>query len=72
MEQLFDFFLAPYQNASAFDISLEAIAAFFGILSVWYAKKENILVFPTGIISTILYVYICFKFVLYGDVIINI
>jgi nicotinamide mononucleotide transporter len=71
MEQLFDFFLAPYQNASAFDISLEAIAAFFGILSVWYAKKEKIAVYPTGIISTLIYIYICFRFLLYGDMIVN-
>lgn len=43
-----------------------------GILSVIYAKKENILVFPTGIISTVLYVCICYQFTLYGDVIINV
>jgi len=32
----------------------EVVAVFFGLLSVWYAKKENILVFPTGIISVLL------------------
>ncbi|MDG1778767.1 MAG: nicotinamide riboside transporter PnuC [Flavobacteriaceae bacterium] len=72
MNDIIDFFVAPYTTATAFDITLEVLAVLLGILSVWYAKKENILVFPTGIISTILYVYICFKFVLYGDVIINI
>ena len=71
MEPIFDFFLEPYKNATAFDIFLEAFAAFFGILSVWYAKKEKILVYPTGIISTALYIYICYKFVLYGDMIVN-
>ena len=30
---------------------LEIIAVIFGLLSVWFAKKENILVFPTGIVS---------------------
>ena len=71
MNSIIDFFLEPYKTATAFDISLEAIAAIFGILSVWYAKKEKILVYPTGIISTALYIYICYKFVLYGDVIVN-
>lgn len=71
MNSILDFFLEPYKNATAFDISLEVIAAFFGILSVWYAKKEKILVYPTGIISTALYIYICYKFILYGDVIVN-
>jgi len=71
MNSIIDFFLEPYKDASTFNISIEIIAAFFGILSVWYAKKEKILVYPTGIISTALYIYICFKFVLYGDVIVN-
>ena len=71
MNPIINFFLEPYKNATAFDISLEAIAAIFGILSVWYAKKEKILVYPTGIINTALYIYICYRFVLYGDVIVN-
>ncbi|MCB0459885.1 MAG: nicotinamide mononucleotide transporter [Flavobacteriaceae bacterium] len=71
MDTVIDFFLEPYKNATLFDISLEATAAFFGILSVWYAKKEKILVYPTGIISTFLYIFICFRFVLYGDMIVN-
>ena len=71
MNSIIDFFLEPYKDATAFDISLEVIAAFFGILSVWFAKKEKILVYPTGIISTALYIYICYQFVLYGDMIVN-
>ncbi|HEY9115393.1 MAG TPA: nicotinamide riboside transporter PnuC [Bacteroidales bacterium] len=50
---------------------LEIIAAFFGLVSVWYAKKANILVYPTGIISVLLYVYICFNAQLYADMGIN-
>ncbi len=49
----------------------EAVAVFFGLLSVWYAKKENILVFPTGIVSVLIYVYICFGARLYADMGIN-
>ncbi|MCF6307166.1 MAG: nicotinamide riboside transporter PnuC [Flavobacteriaceae bacterium] len=72
MNTLIDFFLEPYINASALNISLELIAAVFGIISVFYAKKENILVYPTGIISTGLYVYLLSQWALYGDLIINI
>ncbi|RLD49520.1 MAG: nicotinamide riboside transporter PnuC [Bacteroidetes bacterium] len=59
-----------YQNLVDSSI-LEAIAVFFGILSVWFAKKENILVYPTGIISVIIYIYICFFAKLYADTGIN-
>ncbi|MEQ9285597.1 MAG: nicotinamide riboside transporter PnuC [Cyclobacteriaceae bacterium] len=50
---------------------LEAVAVLFGLLSVWYAKKENILVFPTGIVSVLIYVHICFGAKLYADMGIN-
>jgi len=72
MNQLLDFFLEPYQSATNLNIALEFTAAFFGVLSVIYAKKENILVFPTGIISTGIYVYLLSQWNLYGDLIINI
>lgn len=51
---------------------LEAIAALTGILSIWFGKKESILVFPIGIISVLIYVYICFNARLYADTGINI
>ena len=72
MNDLIEFFLAPYRAATATNIALEILAVIFGITSVWFAKRENIWVYPTGIISTGLYVYICYEFVLYGDLIINI
>lgn len=50
---------------------LEAIAVFFGIASVMYSIKKNILVFPTGMVSTLIYVYICLKYKLYADMGIN-
>ena len=50
---------------------LEAIAVFFGIASVYYSIKKNILVFPTGMVSTLIYVYICLKYKLYADMGIN-
>ena len=72
MENIFDFFVDPYRTATTLNISLEILAVIFGIASVWYAKKEHLLVYPTGIISTAIYVYICYQFTLYGDLIINI
>ena len=72
MNHIFDFFLAPYQTATTLNIVLEICAVVFGIASVIFAKKESILVYPTGILSTMIYVYICYQFTLYGDLIINI
>ncbi len=72
MNQIFEFFIAPYKEAETLDIILEFTAMLFGVVGVWFGKKENILVYPLGIISTVIYIYICYKFVLYGDFIINI
>ena len=54
-----------------FNVGLELFAAVLGILSVWYAKNNKILVYPTGIISTLIYVWILFENQLLGDLIIN-
>lgn len=50
---------------------LEFIAAFFGVVSVWYSRKNDILVYPTGLVSVILYIYICFHADLYADAALN-
>lgn len=47
--------------------TLEYIAVFTGIASVWFSRKENIWVYPTGLISTIIYIYLSFKVGLYGE-----
>ncbi len=72
MGDLIHFFVEPYETATWFNILLELLAAIFGVASVFYAKKENIFVFPTGIISTGIYVYLLSQWSLYGDLIINI
>ena len=54
-----------------FDLGLEFFAAVLGVISVWFAKKNKILVYPTGIISTLIYVWILFKNQLLGDLIVN-
>ena len=66
-----DFFLDAYKNASLTQIILEIIVFVFGILSVWFAKKENIWVYPTGLIATIISVYLLFVAGYLGDMMIN-
>ncbi len=51
---------------------LETIAAIFGVLSVVLARFAHIGVFPTGLVSTLLYIYICFGSGLYADMGINV
>lgn len=71
MAEILDFIFSPYAESSAADIWIEVIAAVFGLASVYFATKENIWVYPTGIISTALYVYILYNFGLFGDMGIN-
>ena len=68
---LYDLFIKPYETYETYQIVLEAVAMIFGILSVYFSVKKNIWVYPTGIISTALYVYILWKFGLLGDMMIN-
>ncbi len=51
---------------------IEYVAVIFGILSVWFARKENILVYPTGIINVLIFVYLCYDAGLYANMGINI
>ncbi len=50
---------------------LEYIAVLFGIASVWYSRKENILVYPVGLVNTTIYVYISVKGSLLGEASVN-
>ncbi len=50
---------------------LEYIAVFAGIASVWFSRKEHILVYPVGLINTIVYIYLSFKFHLPGEASVN-
>lgn len=68
---MIDFFLNTYKNAPLWQIILELVAFFFGIISVWYAKKENILVYPTGLIATVISVYLLWQAGYLGDMMIN-
>lgn len=71
MHQIIDYLFEQYQDYQTLDIVLEIIAVIFGFLSVWFSKQNKILVFPTGMISTSIFVYLLFKWGLLGDMMIN-
>ena len=72
MNEIYEFFLEAYSNSPTFIIILEFIAFVFGIISVVYAKKENILVYPTGIICTVITIYLLYRAQYFGDMMMNI
>lgn len=69
---MIELLFSQYKDYSLLYVFLEITAVTFGIISVLFARKNNILVYPTGLVSTILYVYILFEWKLFGDFIINI
>lgn len=71
MDFIIDFFIEAYSNTSFTMMLLELIAFVFGIVSVIYAKKENILVYPTGIICTVITMYILLEAEYFGDMMMN-
>jgi nicotinamide mononucleotide transporter len=68
---MIDFLFSQYYDSEPFDLILEIIAILFGLVSVLLAKKNNILVYPTGMISTVIFVYLLNKWGLVGDMLIN-
>ena len=71
MSPIFEFLFGQYTGYATNDIVLELIGILFGLLSVWYAKKNTLWVYPTGMISTAIFVYLLLKWALLGDMIIN-
>lgn len=65
-------FLQQFTEGMKATTALEYIAVFAGIASVWFSRKENILVYPVGLINTIIYVYLSAKGHLFGEVSVNV
>ncbi|MFM2358603.1 MAG: hypothetical protein RLY16_596 [Bacteroidota bacterium] len=65
--ELYQQFISDILHASI----AEYVAVIFGIISVWYSKKEHVLVYPTGLINTIIYIYLSFKSSLFGEASVN-
>ena len=71
MSEIIDFLFGQYKTYETTDIVLEVVAITFGFLSVLFSQQNKIWVFPTGIISTAIFVYLLFKWELLGDMMIN-
>jgi nicotinamide mononucleotide transporter len=71
MNHFFNFFFSQYSEYETVDIILEIVAVIFGFLSVWFSKQNKIWVFPAGMISTAIFVYLLLKWELLGDMMIN-
>jgi nicotinamide mononucleotide transporter len=68
---MLEFLFDQYKNASSIQIVLEFLAFVFGIASVYYAKKENILVYPVGLVATAITVYLMYQAKYFGDMTMN-
>ncbi|CEN46281.1 Nicotinamide riboside transporter pnuC (fragment) [Capnocytophaga canimorsus] len=71
MSLIFNWLFDQYKGVATHWIVLEVIGVIFGLLSVFFAKKRNIWVYPTGIVSTVIFVYLLWEFRLFGDMMIN-
>ena len=71
MQEIIEFLFGQYSEYTLTHTLLELFAVTMNILSVIYAKRNSILVYPTGLIGTGIFVYILYNFSLLGDMIIN-
>lgn len=71
MVELFSWLFGQYADYPTLFIGLELIGVIFGVASVLLARKLNVLVFPIGIISTAIFVYLLWQWQLFGDMFIN-
>ena len=67
MQDFFEKFISQVEQTSL----LEYIAVITGIASVFFSKKENILVYPVGLINTVIYVFISVEGSLFGEASVN-
>lgn len=72
MNEFITYLIEPYKTYENWQIALEIFAVILGISSVYFSMKRNIWVYPTGIISTAIYIYLLFNWGLYGDMLINV
>lgn len=68
---MIDYFTNYYQSKPILNLILELLVFVFGVWSVFLAKKESYLVYPTGLVSTIISTYLLYKASYLGDMILN-
>lgn len=71
MSPIFEFFFGQYRGYETQIIGLEVAGIVFGLISSICSMRNSVWVYPTGIVSTLIFVYILLKFNLLGDTIIN-
>ena len=71
MSPIFEFFFGQYRGYETHIIGLEVAGIVFGLISSICSMRNSVWVYPTGIVSTLIFVYILLKFNLLGDTIIN-
>lgn len=71
MTDFFDFLFSQFNEYTLNSLIIESTATFFGLLSVIYSTRNSILLYPTGLISIVISVYVLYEADLYGDLIIN-
>lgn len=69
---MFEFLFSQYKDYEFIDMVLEITGVIFGTISVILAKKNNIWVYPIGLVSTTIYTYLLLKYTLLGDMLINV
>lgn len=67
LQEIYQQFIAGMKNTTG----LEYVAVFAGIASVWFSRIENILVYPIGLINTVIYIYLSIKGQLLGEASVN-
>jgi len=67
ISEIYQQFIDGIRNTS----TPELIAVISGIASVWFSRKENILVYPVGLVGTIIYVFITLEHHLPGEASVN-
>lgn len=72
LNEIIAYSIEPYKKYEPLHIVLEILAALFGIFSVILSIRKSIWVYPIGIISTSVYIYLNFQWTLIGEMLINI
>ncbi|MFP9100161.1 nicotinamide riboside transporter PnuC [Flavobacterium sp. RHBU_24] len=72
MHDVFNFLFRQYKDYTFAQVLLESIGVITGIISVWYSKNNNILLYPAAIISSLIYIWLLYDWQLYGDLIITV
>lgn len=72
MSDFFDLVFGQFEGYTTFVLVLEIVAVILGLFSVVFSARNNILLYPTGLVSTGIFIYLMYTATLYGDLIVNI